>query len=109
MGLDGFHLIADERSDAMILEIELCCCVAGRPGCGVVATGHGRIVVEVGDGPWAGVPVRIRWGERRWICLGNTCETVAFTEQNWAVRVPRGPQAVGRPKGVFSCLCIPLI
>ena len=27
----------------------------------VIAQGHGRVVVEVIDAPWAGVPVRIRW------------------------------------------------
>ena len=88
--VEGFHLIAVERSDAgTVLEIESCDPVAGCPGCGVAATGHGRVVVKGFDAPWAGAPVRIRWCERRWMRLENTCETVTFTEQNRAVRAPR--------------------
>ncbi len=30
--------------------------LAGCPGCGVIAQGHGRMVVEVIDAPWAGIP-----------------------------------------------------
>ena len=47
--------------DALVLAVELCNQLAGCPGCGVIAQGHGRVVVEVIDAPWAGVPVRIRW------------------------------------------------
>lgn len=62
--MEGFHLIVVERSDTgMVLEIESCDPVAGCPGCGVIAQGHGRVVVEVIDAPWAGAPVRIRWCE----------------------------------------------
>ena len=32
------------------------------------------MVVEVIDAPWAGVPVRIRWFKRRWICRETTCQ-----------------------------------
>ena len=50
--VEGFHLIVGERSDAgMVLEIESCGPVAGCPGCGVIAQGHGRVVVEVIDAP----------------------------------------------------------
>lgn len=88
--MEGFHLIVVERSDTgMVLEIESRGSVAGCPGCGVIAQGHGRVVVEVFDASWAGAPVRIRWCERRWMRLENTCETVTFTEQNRAARAPR--------------------
>ena len=46
---------------ALVLDVESCNQLAGCPGCGVIAQGHGRMVVEVIDAPWAGVPVRIRW------------------------------------------------
>ena len=50
--------------DALVLDIESCDRCAGCPGCGVIAQGHGRVVVEVIDAPWAGVPARIRWFKR---------------------------------------------
>ena len=54
--------------DVLVLDIESCDRCAGCPGCGVIAQGHGRVVVEVIDAPWAGVPARFRWFKRRWIC-----------------------------------------
>jgi len=56
---------------------------------GWIAQGHGRVVVEVSDAPWAGVPVRIRWHKRRWICCKTTCRIVTFIEQNHSVCAPR--------------------
>ena len=47
--------------DALVLDVESCNQLVGCPGCGVIAQGHGRVVVEVIDAPWAGVPVRIWW------------------------------------------------
>ena len=48
-------------SEALVLDIESCDCLAGCPGCGAITQGHGRMVVEVIDAPGAGTPVRIRW------------------------------------------------
>ena len=60
--LEGFHLMSAVRTpDALVLDVESCNQLAGCPDCGVIAQGHGRVVVEVIDAPWAGVPVRIRW------------------------------------------------
>ena len=39
--------------------------------------------------PWAGVPVRIRWFNGRWICREHTCQIATFTEQNHSVCAPR--------------------
>ena len=62
VGLEGFHLMSVVRTPgALVLDVESCNQLAGCPGCGVIAQGHGRMVVEVIDAPWAGVPVRIRW------------------------------------------------
>ena len=41
---------------ALVLDVESCNQLVGCPGCGVI------------DVSWAGVPVRIRWYKRRWIC-----------------------------------------
>ena len=47
------------------------------------------MVAEVIDAPWAGVPVRIRWFKRRWICREHTCQVATFIEQNHSVCAPR--------------------
>ena len=86
--------------DALVLDIESCDRRAGCPGCGVIAQGHGRVVVEVIDAPWAGVPARIRWFKRRWICRERTCETVTFLEHSEKVCAPPGRVwAPGRSAG----------
>ncbi len=85
------HLVAvTQAPSGLLLEVESCGPVTGCPGCGVIATGHGRVMVEMIDAPWAGRPVRIRWRKRRWICLENACEGVSFVEQDPEVCAPRG-------------------
>ena len=79
----GLHLVAvTQRASVLVLEAESCDPVSGCPGCGVIATGHGRVAVEIIDAPWAGRPVRIRWRKRRWICHERTCPVVSFLEQD---------------------------
>ena len=101
VGLEGFHLMSVARTpDALVLDVESCNQLAGCPGCGVIAQGHGRMVVEVIDAPWAGVPVRIRWHKRRWICRERTCQTVTFLEHNERVCAPRARlRGAGDPLG----------
>ena len=90
VGLEGFHLMSVARTpDALVLDVESCNQLAGCPGCGVIAQGHGRMVVEVIDAPWAGVPARFRWFKRRWICREHACQIATFTEQNHSVCAPR--------------------
>ena len=51
----GLHLVSvTQAPSGLVLEVESCVPVQGCPGCGVIATGHGRVVVEVIDAPWAG-------------------------------------------------------
>lgn len=70
----GLHLVSvTQAPSGLVLEVESCVPVQGCPGCGVIATGHGRVVVEVIDAPWAGRPVRVRWRKRRWICHEDVC------------------------------------
>ena len=47
------------------------------------------MVVEVIDTPWAGVPARIRWFKRRWICREHACQTVTFLEHDERMCAPR--------------------
>lgn len=90
VGLEGFHLMSVSRiPSALVLDVELCNQLVGCPGCGVIDQGYGRVVVEVIDAPWAGVPAWIRWLKRRWICREHTCQIATFTEQNHSVRAPR--------------------
>ena len=56
------------------------------------------MVVEVIDAPWAGVPARIRWFKRRWICRETTCQIATFIEQNHSVCA----------QGAFGCAGDPL-
>ena len=52
VGLEGFHLMSVARTpNALVLDIESCDRCAGCPGCGVIAQGHGRVLVEVIDAP----------------------------------------------------------
>ena len=74
--------------DALMLDIESCDRCAGCPGCGVIAQGRGRVVVEVIDAPWAGVPGRFRWFKRRSICSETTCQTVTFLEHDERMCAP---------------------
>ena len=90
VNLEGFHLMSVARTpDALVLDVESCNQLAGCPGCGVIAQGHGRMVVEVIDAPWAGVPARFRWFKRRRICREHACQIATFTEQNHSVCAPR--------------------
>ena len=83
VGLEGFRLIGVACTlDALVLDVESCNELVGCLGCGVIAQGYGRVVVEVIDAPWAGVPVRIRWHKRRWMCRERTCQISTFIEQN---------------------------
>lgn len=55
LDLPGLHLLAvTQAPSGLVLEMESCVPVQGCPGCGVIATGHGRVGVEVNDAPWAG-------------------------------------------------------
>ena len=90
VGLEGFHLIAvARRACGLVLNIEPCDYLAGCPGCGVIIQGHRRVVVELIDAPWAGIPAWIRWHKRRWICREHTYQIATFIEQNPLNMCPR--------------------
>lgn len=105
VGLEGLHLMRVSRiPSALVLDVESCDQLVGCPGCGVIAQGHGR-VVEVIDAPWAGVPARIRWHKRRWICREHTCQIVTFIEQNHSVCAPRARLGVRAIRWAIRQLC----
>jgi len=91
VGLPGLHVIAVERDarDRLVVTVE------SEPGpmgcrlCGVIAHGHGRVVVRLVDAPAMGRPVRIRWRKRRWVCPDPGCPVGTFVEQDERIAAPR--------------------
>lgn len=84
--MEGFHLTgAAHCQGIMVQDTESCNQVVGCPECGVIAQGHGRVVVEMIDAPWAGTRTRVRRTIRRWCCRENACQTVTFVEHNMRV------------------------
>ena len=75
--------------DALVLDVESCNQLAGCPGCGVIAQGHGRMVVEVIDAPWAGVPARFRWHNTAMDMPRNHLPDGAFLEHDERMCAPR--------------------
>lgn len=52
LGFPGLHLVAvTQTPSGLMLEVESCDPATGCPGCGVIATGHGRVAVEMIDAP----------------------------------------------------------
>jgi len=83
LGIEGFVVLAtnDEDGEWFVL-VETTRNRTGCPSCGVIATGHGRSVVQVRDLPAGGRPVRLVWRKRRWICRDPECEKKSFTEES---------------------------
>lgn len=77
----------------LVREVEACDSVTECTGCGVIITGHARIVAEIIDEPWVGRSIR----KRRWICLGDACEVGHFHRA--------GPQGL-HPAGLLSTRAI---
>ncbi len=86
LDLDGFVVLSQtiEAGERWLL-VETTADIAGCPSCGVVATGHGRSVVQVRDLPISGKPVRLVWRRRRWRCPEEDCPTKTFTEDSPAI------------------------
>lgn len=55
---------------------------AGCPGCGVVATGHGRRLRHLRDIPAFGAPVALAWRIRRYRCAERACPVTVFSEDH---------------------------
>ena len=83
LGMDGFVvLVMDQVDSEWWILVETTATVAGCPGCGVRAVGHGRSTVQVRDLPSGSGAVRLLWRKRRWRCPDSDCERRTFTEQS---------------------------
>ncbi|KRE60497.1 ISL3 family transposase [Nostocoides sp. Soil756] len=84
-------MIGVERDDGgrLVIEVESESTLMGCPACGVVAHGHGRVVVRLVDAPAMGRPVTIRWRKRRWVCPDAGCPVGTFVEQDERIAAPR--------------------
>jgi hypothetical protein len=91
VGLHGLHVTAVDREHGgrLVVQVESEPTVMGCPTCGVVAHGHGRVVVRLVDAPAMGRPVRIIWRKRRWVCPDSGCPVGTFVEQDERVTAPR--------------------
>ena len=83
LGMDGFVvLVMDQIDGEWWLMVETAAAVAGCPGCGVRAVGHGRSMVQVRDLPNGSGAVRLLWRKRRWQCPDVDCERRTFIEHS---------------------------
>ena len=106
VGLDGLHVIGVERDDGgrLVVEVESESTLMGCPACGVVAHGHGRVVVRLVDAPAMGRPVTIRWRKRRWVCPDAGCPVGTFVEQDERIAAPRSSLTTRACRGSRSPL-----
>jgi transposase len=83
-GVEGVHVLdVTTRGDGtIVLDVESDVDLAGCPGCGVVAVGHGRRVQVLHDAPCFGRPVRVRWRKRIWRCPEPACPRSTWTEDH---------------------------
>jgi hypothetical protein len=78
LGLDGFRVLAVEEAAAeVIIHIETAGGLVGCPVCGVQATAHDRMPVELRALPVFGRPARLVWCKRRYRCRESLCSVDA--------------------------------
>jgi transposase len=87
LGLPGFVVLAaGECGGELELLVETSQTVTGCPGCGAVATPHGRRDHLVRDIPSAGRPVLLVWRKRIWRCEEPRCPKRTWTEATPLIR-----------------------
>lgn len=80
---DGMHVLDVRRGHhKLVITVESDADVGGCPGCGVVATGHGRRRVMAADAPCFGVPVLLIWLKRLWRCGEASCGVGTWSEEH---------------------------
>ena len=80
LGMEGLVVLSMTEEDGEIFVLVETTARLGCPGCGSVAVGHGRSVVQVRDLPIGGRPVRLVWKKRRGLCRDPDCGVRTFTE-----------------------------
>jgi transposase len=79
----GMHVLGVTRDGArLVLTVETEQQIAGCPGCGVIAVGHGRRRHRVADAPCFAVSTIVVWRKRVWRCREPACPVVTFSEQH---------------------------
>ena len=108
--MPGVHVIdvawrgRDEQSgERLALTVETHPDPVGCPGCGVLATGHGRRVRRLHDIPVFGAPVELVWRSRRHLCLEPRCVVEGFSEDS-VLTVPRGKLTTRAAWWAISCI-----
>ena len=66
----------------LVLTVETEQQIAGCPGCGVIAGGHGRRRHRVADAPCFAVSAIVVWRKRVWRCREPACPVVTFSERH---------------------------
>ena len=80
---DGMHVLdARHGHRKLVITVETEAEATGCPGCGVLATGHGRRKVTAADAPCFGVSVLIIWLKRVWRCAEPDCSTGTWSEMH---------------------------
>lgn len=78
--------------------------IAQCPVCGQAsARVHSRYARTLGDLPWQGLRVQVRWNTRKFFCQNGTCPRRIFTERLSDVAAPYG-RKTQRLKLILSCL-----
>jgi hypothetical protein len=75
----------------------------GCPGCGVIATGHGRRLRRLHDIPAFGAPVELVWRQRRYRCLEPACQVGGFSEDH-LLSGPRAKLTTRAAWWAISCI-----
>lgn len=87
LGLAGFRVLAaGELGGELRVRVETEQAVIGCPGCGVLATAHGRREHRVRDVPAGARPVMLVWWKRLWRCEEPLCPRRSWSEQHPAIR-----------------------
>ncbi len=86
--MPGVHVIdvawcarGERERDRLVLRVETGPSLVGCPGCGVIASGHGRRVRRLHDIPAFGAPVELVWRSRRYRCGEQACAIGGFSEK----------------------------
>ncbi len=87
----GMHVLDVVHGEQrLVVTVETDADRTGCPGCGVVATAHGRRRVVAADAPCFGSPVRLLWLKRVWRCAEPACPAGTWSEAHELI----GPRAV---------------